>query len=454
MKILIIGGGAFGTAMGNQLSVNTDNDVTLLLRDSDKINEINKFHTNTKYFPNKILSPLLKATSSLDYVKKVDVIFVALPTKIILSEVVKIKNFLKPETLLINLSKGIFKGGVTVVEALRDTLCHNNVITMKGASFAIEMMDKSPTLFTLGFDTKDQYNKVNTIIKRTNIFIDYTTDIRGVELLSALKNIYAILLGNVDAQYNTANVRFMILTKSFSEIKIILKAFGGREETLLLSAGFGDFGLTALNDLSRNRTLGLLIGKGFYNSNFENNSIVLEGIKTLDMIDSILSDALKKRLPILNKIASFFKNDEKQIEIVFEELMKSNYKTVLTYGTFDLFHYGHVEILRRAKQLGDRLIVGLSTDEFNLEKGKKCEISYEKRKQLLESIEYVDLVIPEKNWNQKIEDVQKNNADIFVMGDDWKNKFDFLKEYCEVHYFERTKGISTTKLKSILHNKA
>ena len=313
------------------------------------------------------------------------------------------------------------------------------------------MIDSSPTLLTLGFDYKEQYNIITDIIKNTNIYIDFTTDIRGVELLSALKNIYAIFLGYVDGQYNSANTRFMILTKCFAEIKIILKALGGREETLFLSAGFGDLGLTSLNDLSRNRTLGLLIGKGFFNSNFTDHSVVLEGIKTLNMIDTVLSDLLKKRLPIFTRMADFFNDPvNKKMDIVFDELMESNYKTVMTYGTFDLFHYGHVEILRRAKSLGDRLIVGLSTDEFNLVKGKKCEFSYKKRKQMLESIEYVDLVIPENGWEQKIDDVTKNNVDIFVMGDDWRGKFDFLEKYCQVHYFERTEGISTTKLKSIL----
>ena len=313
------------------------------------------------------------------------------------------------------------------------------------------MVDSAPTLLTLGYEYKEQYNIITNIIKKTNIYIDYTTDIRGVELLSALKNIYAIFLGYVDGQYNSANTRFMILTKCFAEIKIILKALGGREETLLLSAGFGDLGLTALNDLSRNRTLGLLIGKGFFNSDFTNHSVVLEGIKTLNMIDEAMPDLLKKRLPIFARMANFFNSpSENKMDIVFDELMENNYKTVLTYGTFDLFHYGHVEILRRAKSLGDRLVVGLSTDEFNLLKGKKCEFSFEKRKRMLESIEYVDLVIPENEWEQKVDDVTKNNVDIFVMGDDWRGKFDFLSEYCQVHYFERTEGISTTKLKSIL----
>ena len=111
-------------------------------------------------------------------------------------------------------------------------------------------------------------------------------------------------------------------------------------------------------------------------------------------------------------------------------------KRVITYGTFDLLHYGHINLLRRARELGDYLIVALSTDEFNWNsKQKKCYFSYEKRKQLLESIRYVDLVIPEENWEQKIHDVQLYQADVFVMGDDWTGKFDFLKEYCEVVYF-------------------
>ena len=126
------------------------------------------------------------------------------------------------------------------------------------------------------------------------------------------------------------------------------------------------------------------------------------------------------------------------------------FKTVLTYGTFDLLHYGHLEILRRASLLGDKLIVGVSTDKFNEIKGKTCVLPYQKRKELLDSIDYVDKVIPENNWDQKVTDIQDNDIDIFVMGDDWKGKFDELKKFCEVIYFPRTKGISSTKLRSIL----
>ncbi len=121
-------------------------------------------------------------------------------------------------------------------------------------------------------------------------------------------------------------------------------------------------------------------------------------------------------------------------------------KRVITYGTFDLLHYGHVNLLRRAKKQGDYLIVALSTDEFNWKKKqKKCYFPYNERKQILEAIRYVDLVIPEESWDQKITDIQKHHVDIFVMGDDWAGKFDFLKEQgCKVLYLPRTPKISTT----------
>ncbi len=130
-------------------------------------------------------------------------------------------------------------------------------------------------------------------------------------------------------------------------------------------------------------------------------------------------------------------------------------KRVITYGTFDLLHYGHINLLRRAKEQGDYLIVCLSTDEFNWnEKRKKCYFSYEKRKMLLEAIRYVDLVIPENNWEQKRTDVKEYLVDTFVMGDDWKGKFDFLaEEGVEVVYLPRTPEISTTQIKNDLENK-
>ncbi len=125
-------------------------------------------------------------------------------------------------------------------------------------------------------------------------------------------------------------------------------------------------------------------------------------------------------------------------------------KTVITYGTFDMFHVGHLNLLRRLSEMGDRLVVAVSTDEFNKSKGKKTLIPYGQRSQIVESIKYVDLVVPEESWEQKLTDVKKYNVDVFAIGEDWKGKFDFLEDLCEVVYLPRTKNISTTDLKKSL----
>lgn len=125
-------------------------------------------------------------------------------------------------------------------------------------------------------------------------------------------------------------------------------------------------------------------------------------------------------------------------------------KTILTYGTFDLLHVGHTRLLARAKSLGDYLIVGLSTDEFNDIKHKSSFLPFDQRREILEAIRYVDKVIPETCWEQKVRDIKEYQVDIFVMGDDWSGEFDFLKEHCEVIYLPRTRDISSTFLKQRL----
>ena len=125
-------------------------------------------------------------------------------------------------------------------------------------------------------------------------------------------------------------------------------------------------------------------------------------------------------------------------------------KTVITYGTFDLFHHGHVKLLERAKALGDQLVVGVSTDAFNEGKGKKCVHPFEHRQEIVRAIRYVDKVIGEHRWDQKEEDIDANHVDVFVMGDDWKGKFDHLSHLCEIVYLPRTDGVSTTAIKSEL----
>ncbi|MGC9258053.1 adenylyltransferase/cytidyltransferase family protein [Desulfurella sp.] len=130
--------------------------------------------------------------------------------------------------------------------------------------------------------------------------------------------------------------------------------------------------------------------------------------------------------------------------------MAKRKKTVITYGTFDLFHIGHLNLFKRLKELGNYLIVAVSTDEFNQLKGKKAIIPFEQRIEIVRSIRHVDMAIPEVNWEQKLYDVKKYSVDIFAIGEDWKGKFEFLREYCEVVYLPRTKGISSTDIRKLL----
>lgn len=211
-------------------------------------------------------------------------------------------------------------------------------------------------------------------------------------------------------------------------------------------------------ELSEENNKQLFIPKGFLHgfATLENNTIFsykCDNYYNVEAEDGVAFNDIDLNIDwkiLSNKITFSEKDTKLKTFKEFSKNFEKVNKTVLTYGTFDLLHYGHIEILKRASHLGDKLVVGLSTDEFNKIKGKDCKIPYLKRKELLESLDFVHSIIPESHWEQKIDDVLKEEADVFVMGDDWEGKFDFLKDYCEVIYLPRTVGISTTKLKKIL----
>ncbi len=321
MNILVLGAGTFGTAIANELSVNKDNNVILFSRSQDKVDEINRFHTNKFCFPNKHLTKDLLASSDKNDINNVDIILVALPSSVIIEELNNLKPYFSKNVLIVNLSKGLYEEGVTIVEAIKNSLNIDNVVTLKGPSFAIEVMEHADTLLTLGYSTNEQYALIKKMINNTSLHIDYTKDIRGVEVLSVLKNIYALVLGVVDAKYNSSNTRFMILTKAFSEIRVLLQKLGGTDDTLFLACGFGDLCLTSLNDLSRNRTLGLLIGKGFFNTDYKSNSLILEGLNAIEVFHDSIGDEQTEDLPIFNKLYRFFANKGNELEFKFSELV-------------------------------------------------------------------------------------------------------------------------------------
>ncbi|ROZ26558.1 glycerol-3-phosphate cytidylyltransferase [Enterococcus faecium] len=244
-------------------------------------------------------------------------------------------------------------------------------------------------------------------------------------------------------------------------------------------AGIGDLIVTATSIHSRNNRCGYLIGQGVSPAEaIKQVGMVVEGVNAIPAALE-LADRYAVELPIVAAVDAVINRAADPSETV-KQLMGRNkkmetqktaleisientilkkrgigMKRVITHGTFDLLHYGHINLLKRAKALGDYLVVAVSTDEFNWnEKQKKCYFTYEQRKALVEAVRYVDLVIPEESWEQKKTDVHEYHIDTFVIGDDWTGKFDFLKdEGCEVVYLPRTPEISSTQIKHDLHEK-
>ena len=281
-NIVFLGAGSIGTALGNSLAVRSDLNVSLLSVERDVVETITKSHINQKYFPNIRLTQSLHATTDQNILKDAGVVFIAIPSVAVVEYMKEIRLLLPADAILVNMAKGFGCNDQIISQCLAEYLA-NPVCALKGPSFAREIINNSPTAFTLASSDIELCKLVEPIFDETNIFVDTTDDLLGVEIVSILKNIYAILIGIVDAHFNSPNLRFMMFTRAFNEMRKILIHFGGHEETMFHYCGIGDFGLTALNDLSRNRTLGLLIGKGFFNEGIS-NKVVLEGRIAMSII--------------------------------------------------------------------------------------------------------------------------------------------------------------------------
>lgn len=290
LEIVFIGSGAISTALGNVLSLKKKDNITLLSIEEDVVNSINNHHVNQKYFPNISLHPYLKATLDKGVLAEADVIFLGIPSNATVTYVEENKQLINQDALVVNLAKGFGVDNKTIPQCL-SPLVPNEIFSMKGPSFAREIIGNLPTGFTVT-SKKDKYFELfEEVFTGTSVYLDFTTDVEGVELASILKNIYAIIVGIVDAHFNSSNLRSLVLTKAINEMRYIMSKFGGKETTLFNYCGFGDFSLTALNDLSRNRTLGLLIGKGFFTSDIP-EKVVLEGTIAVNVF---IEEIAKKR---------------------------------------------------------------------------------------------------------------------------------------------------------------
>jgi len=304
-NIVIIGAGAIGTALGNSILKNQGLDVTLVSIEPDVVDSINQYHINHKYFPAVALNPILKATLDKHTITGADLLFMAIPSVETVRYLQLNRDLVSRETIIVNLAKGFGEHNCTIINCLREFM-PNAVCPMKGPTFARDIINNQPTAFTVGAEDSSLFPLFAEIFRNTNIYLDFSTDVLGVEILSILKNIYAIVAGITDASFDAPNLRSLVLTKAFNEMRVLLLEFGGDEKTMFKYCGFGDFTLTALNDLSRNRTLGLLIGKGFFSRELSDR-VVLEGKIAVNVLTEVLKTRrLTDKFPILFELQKIF----------------------------------------------------------------------------------------------------------------------------------------------------
>lgn len=315
-RIFIAGSGVLGTALAQVLSFKDELHVKLLSIESDVVESINTKNRNEKYFPLIRLNSRLVATTDFRELRDADVLFICIPSSVVMDFITSNIEFIPGNCVIVNMAKGFASETETLHEAI-SKIVHQPLCTMKGPSFARDIIYMQPTAFTFGCENKDVYEYFRNIFRDTSIHIDYSPDIVGVELLSTLKNIYAIAMGISDAFYDSPNMRFLLLTRAFNEMHKLLVRFGGRSETIFNYCGVGDLGLTALNDLSRNRTLGLLVGKGFYSTT---GNVVVEGRVALDIIGDKLNDDIAN-YPIISQLKAVFHDGLPPIHFV-ENVLK------------------------------------------------------------------------------------------------------------------------------------
>ncbi len=278
-KVVVAGAGVFGTSVSERLTWNPANEVMIHTIESEVAEDINKNHKNQKYFPTRFLNSRIKASGDYEVFSDADVIMLVIPSKAIVPFSMEVKKHTRRNPLVINLAKGMSDDGAFITEKIP----FDRTASMKGPTFAIETLNGFPTSFTFG-GKKDDYRWFKKeVLPETGFSLDYSTDVRAVELCSILKNMYAIAIGLVSGRYNSPNVDFLVYTKAVNEMRRLLKHFNCDEETIFRYCGIGDLGLTSLNDLSRNRTFGMLIGKGFkYDQN--QGATVIEGQRTIKLI--------------------------------------------------------------------------------------------------------------------------------------------------------------------------
>ena len=483
-KIGVLGAGTWGMALARMLAV-TDHEVMVWSALEKEVDEysVTRKHPN---LPGMTIPESIQFTKCIEEVcNDKDMLLMAVPSVFVRSTTAAMRPFVKDGQIIVDVAKGIEpKTLFTMTEVIRNEINtdgkHGNVklVALSGPTHAEEVAKDLPTTIVSACADIEVAEIVQDIFMNSCMRVYTNVDITGVELCGAMKNIIALAAGISAGLGYGDNAKAALITRGMAEVTRLGLAMGCLEQTFNGLAGIGDLVVTATSVHSRNNRAGNLIGQGYKPEDaIKEVGMVVEGINALPAAMQ-LAARYQVELPIIEAVNAIVNEGaepltvvkdlmgrDKKLElsqpamnITYENAILKNrrenkMKRVITYGTFDLLHYGHINLLRRAKALGDYLVVVVSSDEFNWnEKQKKCYFTYEQRKALLEAIRYVDLVIPETCWEQKRTDMHEYHIDTFVMGDDWKGKFDYLEEEgVEVVYLPRTPEISTTQIKSDLN---
>ena len=478
----LLGAGTWGMALARMLS-NCGHEVTVWSALPEEIETLSRTKRQ-KNLPDMVIPSQIKFTKEIyEVCERKNIIIFAVPSVFVRSTTKAAAPYIPEGQIIVDVAKGIEPDSLyTMTQVIRDELAKFGkkckLVALSGPTHAEEVARDVPTMIVSACENMEVACEVQDIFMNSCLRVYTNPDIQGVELCGAVKNIIGLAAGIASGLECGDNTKAALITRGMAEISRLGKAMGCYEQTFSGLAGIGDLIVTATSEHSRNYRCGRLIGQGFSPSDaIKQVGMVVEGINAIpatlqlakkykvsmpitEVVDKIINKGEHPR-DKLDDLMNRNRRSEIGKSIDYEHVLLQNrrdtgMKRVITYGTYDLLHYGHINLLRRAKALGDYLIVVLSSDEFNWnEKHKKTYFTYEQRKQLLESIRYVDLVIPETNWQQKRSDMHEYHIDTFVMGDDWKGKFDFLKEEgVEVVYLPRTPEISSSQMKKDLYDAA
>ena len=484
-KIGILGSGSWGMALAKLLADSGHSVEVWSVDFSDLEKQFDGSYIH-KNLQNAIIPASVQLVGNLEALcKGKDMILVAVASVYVRETMRKASAFISSKQIVVSFSKGIEnETNKTMSEIISEELGAGiDVVIMSGPSHAEEVALELPTTIIASCSNEQTAQIVQKTFSNHVLRVYTNTDTKGVELCGALKNIIALATGIATGLGYGDNAKAAIITRGLAEMQRLGACIGCKSETFFGLAGIGDLIVTATSKHSRNFRCGLLIGQGIpVGRATEIIGMAVEGLNALPAAIQI-ADTYQVDMPIIRSVQAVvtshmtpmeagrslmsreMKSEQTRsipyVETILDQRLKSNLKKngefgmkrVITYGTFDLLHYGHINLLKRAKALGDYLIVVISTDEFNWnEKHKKCYFTYEQRKALVEALRYVDLVIPENSWDQKRTDIHEYHVDTFVMGDDWKGKFDFLREEgAEVVYLPRTPEISSSQIKHDLN---